>query len=37
VVLTRARAAGFVTVFQQGQLIVLRSPSYTGPTVGCRR
>ena len=37
VVLSQARAAGFVTVFQQGQLIVLRAPGYTGPSAGCRR
>ncbi|HET6209053.1 MAG TPA: DUF2079 domain-containing protein [Jatrophihabitans sp.] len=37
VVLSQARAAGFVTVFSQGQLIVLRSPDYTGPSAGCRR
>jgi uncharacterized membrane protein len=37
VVLAKARAAGFNTLFRQGDLIVLRSPSYTGPTAGCRR
>ena len=37
VVLARARAAGFDTLFRQGDLIVLRSPTYTGPTAGCRR
>jgi uncharacterized membrane protein len=37
VVLTRARSAGFVTLFRQGDLIVLRSPAFTGPSAGCRR
>ena len=37
VVLRQAESAGFTTVFHQGDLIVLRSPTYTGPTPGCTR
>jgi uncharacterized membrane protein len=37
VVLAQARAAGFDTLFRQGDLIVLRSPDYRGPSAGCRR
>ncbi len=36
VVLAQSRAAGFEQIFAQGTLLVLRSPSYTGPTMGCR-
>jgi uncharacterized membrane protein len=35
-VLADSRAAGFVTVFTRGNLIVLRSPDYTGPSELCR-
>jgi uncharacterized membrane protein len=35
-VLADARAAGYQLLFQQGELRVLRSPSYVGPTAGCR-
>jgi uncharacterized membrane protein len=33
--LTQVRAAGFVQTFRQGPVVVLRSPTYTGPTPGC--
>lgn len=33
--LAQVRAAGFVQTFRQGSLVVLRSPTYTGPTPGC--
>jgi uncharacterized membrane protein len=35
-VLADSRAAGFVQVFSQGDLLVLRSPDYTGPSSQCR-
>jgi uncharacterized membrane protein len=35
-VLAESRAAGFVQVFSQGNLLVLRSPDYTGPSSLCR-
>jgi hypothetical protein len=35
-VLADSRAAGFVPVFTQGDLIVLRSPDYAGPSSLCR-
>ena len=35
-VLADSRAAGFVQVFSQGDLLVLRSPGYTGPSDLCR-
>jgi hypothetical protein len=35
-VLADSRAAGFVQVFQQGDLLVLRSPHYSGPSQLCR-
>lgn len=35
-VLADSRAAGFVQVFSQGNLLVLRSPHYTGPSALCR-
>lgn len=35
-ILADVRAKGFVTVFRQGELLVLRSPDYAGPTPGCR-
>ena len=35
-VLADSQAAGFVRVFSQGDLLVLRSPSYTGPSSQCR-
>ena len=35
-VLADSRAAGFVQVFSQGDLLVLRSPHYTGPSPQCR-
>lgn len=35
-VLADSRAAGFVQVFAQGDLLVLRSPDYTGPSSLCR-
>ena len=35
-VLADSRAAGFVQVFAQGDLLVLRSPGYTGPSSLCR-
>jgi len=34
-VLADVRAKGYVPVFTQGDLIVLRSPDYAGPTPGC--
>ena len=34
-VLADSLAAGFVRVFQQGDLLVLRSPSYAGPSSRC--
>ena len=35
-VLADSRKAGFVQVFSQGDLLVLRSPDYTGPSAQCR-
>jgi uncharacterized membrane protein len=35
-VLADSRAAGFTQVFAQGDLLVLRSPDYTGPSSLCR-
>jgi len=35
-VLADSRKAGFVEVFSQGNLLVLRSPDYTGPSTQCR-
>jgi uncharacterized membrane protein len=35
-VLADSRAAGFLQVFSQGELLVLRSPGYTGPSDLCR-
>jgi hypothetical protein len=35
-VLADSQAAGFVRVFAQGDLLVLRSPGYTGPSDLCR-
>lgn len=34
-VLADVRAKGYVPIFTQGDLIVLRSPDYAGPTPGC--
>jgi hypothetical protein len=33
--LNRLRAEGFVETFRQEQLVLLRSPTYAGPTPGC--
>jgi len=35
-VLAESRTAGFVPVFTRGNLIVLRSPDYAGPSAQCR-
>ena len=35
-VLADSRAAGFVRCSRQGNLLVLRSPDYTGPSAQCR-
>jgi hypothetical protein len=32
----RARAAGYISVFRQGSMLVLRSPHYAGPSSQCR-
>lgn len=36
VILAEVQAKGYLTIFRQGDLIVLRSPGYAGPTAGCR-